>query len=361
MVQNKVKLAVCFHPGRTLSEKLEEMGMGVKEFAVRTSKPEKTVIAVIKGDSSITPDMAVAFETVTMIPAHFWMNAQRMYDEYQARLRRADLIAMSEEWMRKFPVNELVKRGWIPACANSEEKVNALFAFFGISTEKAWEDYYLNQELKIAFRISLANTKDPYAISAWLRYGELQASKILVKREYSSKLLREYLPLMKSEMANAREDWYRELQQLCADVGVKLINVPSLPKAPVSGATRWINDVPVIQLSNRYNRYDIFWFTFFHEVGHILLHGKKDVFLEGIYCSDFDMKKEEEADKFSSDLLLSKKEEEMVIAKGDYSAGSIVNMAESLGTHPSVIVGRLQHRKLIEYWQDQSLMKKVEI
>ncbi len=360
-MHDKINIAVVFHPGRTLAEKLEEMGMGIKEFAVRTSKPEKTVIAVIKGDSSITPDMAVAFETVTMIPAHFWMNAQRLYDEYQARLKRANIVAMSEEWMRKFPVNELVKRGWIPRCSTVEEKVNALFAFFGISTEKAWEDYYLNQELKIAFRISLSHTKDPYAISAWLRYGEIQASGIHTARPYSNKLLREYLPLMKAEMANARDGWYSELQKLCSAVGIKLVNVPALPKAPVSGATRWINDVPVIQLSNRYNRYDIFWFTFFHEIGHILLHGKKDVFLEGVDCSGYDMAKEGEADRFSSELLLSTTDERKIIANGDFSAGSVIGMAESLGTHPSVIVGRLQHKKLIKYWQDQSLLKKVEI
>ena len=61
------------------------MGMSVKEFAVRTSKPEKTIFAVIGGKSSVTSDMAVAFESVTKIPAHFWLNIQRGYDEYVAR------------------------------------------------------------------------------------------------------------------------------------------------------------------------------------------------------------------------------------------------------------------------------------
>lgn len=73
------------HPGETLEEKLQEMGMGLKELAVRTGKPEKTIIAVINGDSAITSDMAIQFESVTKIPAHFWMNVQRLYDEYVAR------------------------------------------------------------------------------------------------------------------------------------------------------------------------------------------------------------------------------------------------------------------------------------
>jgi len=69
------------HPGTTLDEKLKEMGMSVKEFSIRISKPEETVIAVINGKSPITPDMAVAFESVTEIPADFWMNRQSNYDE----------------------------------------------------------------------------------------------------------------------------------------------------------------------------------------------------------------------------------------------------------------------------------------
>ena len=77
------------HPGVPLSAKIQEMGMSVREFALRATKPEKTILAVIRGDSSITPDMAVIFENVTGIPAHFWMTRQRKYDEFMARQRMA--------------------------------------------------------------------------------------------------------------------------------------------------------------------------------------------------------------------------------------------------------------------------------
>ena len=75
------------HPGSTLDDKIKEMGISVKEFAVRISKPEKTVISIIKGNSSVTPEMAVAFESVTKIPAHFWIKSQRMYDEIKHNLK----------------------------------------------------------------------------------------------------------------------------------------------------------------------------------------------------------------------------------------------------------------------------------
>ena len=85
---NPKRLPEVYHPGEILEEKLQEFGMGVKEFATRVSKPEKTIIAVLKGDSSITPDMAVAFELVTKIPATMWLRHQNSYDEYVARKRR---------------------------------------------------------------------------------------------------------------------------------------------------------------------------------------------------------------------------------------------------------------------------------
>ena len=99
------------HPGITLKEKLEEMGMGPKEFALRTGKPEKTITAVLKGNSSITADMAVQFENVTKIPAQFWMNHQRGYDEYIARVKRQEVIEKAVVWARNFPLLQMTKLG----------------------------------------------------------------------------------------------------------------------------------------------------------------------------------------------------------------------------------------------------------
>ena len=358
---NISKLAVVFHPGVTLSEKLSESGMSIKEFAVRTSKPEKTIIAVINGNSSITTEMAVSFENVTKIPASFWLKKQQAYDEYVVRKNREAAVAASEKWMKLFPYAEMVRRGWIKAGKTGEEKVFALFSFFAISTEKAWNDYYINQELKVAFRISLAHTKDPYAMSVWLRQGEIQAKLFSIECGYTVKKLRAMLPQMKTLMVKGDDCFFPSLQQLCAECGIKLIVTECLPKAPVSGATRWINDVPIIQLSNRYKRYDIFWFNFFHEVGHILLHGKKDIFLENAGSFEQDPIKERQADDFASDIMLSKSEEQAIIDSQDFSEDSILNFAVKFGTHPSVIVGRLQHCKVINYWQDQGLLKNIEI
>lgn len=334
------------YPGETLAEKLEEMNMGPKEFALRTGKPEKTIIAVLKGDSSITPDMAIQFEQVTKIPAHFWMNNQRHYDEYIAREKRQSIIQQAVPWAKQFPLAEMMKKGWLPQVSTNQEKATEMLSFFGFSHHTAWEEYYFKQQLKVAFRISLAQTKEPYAISAWLRKGELQAAA-LEAAAYTDKKFKAALPKLKAIMAIHSEDFFTQLQRVCLEAGVKVVHNPCLDKAPINGATRWLNDTPFIQLTGSYKRNDNFWFTFFHEAGHILLHGKKDIFLENLDYSAKDLEKEKEADAFAVKWTLSIDEEAQIMAALPLSENDIINIAKQFNTNPAIIIGRLQDKKLI--------------
>lgn len=346
--KNNYTPPIVFHPGETLAEKLDEMGMGPKEFALRTGKPEKTIIAVLNGKSSITPDMAVQFENVTKIPANFWMNHQRSYDEFIARGKRQAVIEQAIKWVRKFPITEMTKKGWLPQEATIQEKARVMLAFFGFSNHTAWEDYYFKQQLKVGFRISLAHTKEPHAISAWLRKGELQALD-LTASDYSERNFKNALPALKSIMAEHPDNFFKQLQDICLQAGVKVVHTPALPKAPICGSTRWLNDTPLIQLTGRYKRNDSFWFTFFHEAGHIILHGKKDIFLEKVEYSDKDMAKENQADEFAESWTLSAEEESEILENVPLNEDDIRTYAKRFITHPAIIIGRLQHKGLIPY------------
>lgn len=356
--QNQYFPSVVFHPGETLSEKLEEMGMGPKEFALRTGKPEKTITNILNGDSSITPDMAVQFEVVTKIPAHFWMNHQKSYDEYQARVKRQSVIEEATEWARQFPLKDMINKSWLPDVTSIQERAAALLSFFGFANHTAWEDYYCKQELKVAFRISLSSTNEPFAISAWLRKGELQAAE-LEANEYSEKKFKEALPALKSIMVEHPDNFFARLQNICLKAGVKLVHTPTLPKAPICGSTRWLNDTPLIQLTGRYKRNDSFWFTFFHEAGHILLHGKKDIFLEKIEYSDKDKEKEKEADAFACKWTLTEDEEQEVLDAAPLSQEDIRVFAKKFNTHPAIIIGRLQHKDHIPFSFGREYFEKV--
>jgi Zn-dependent peptidase ImmA (M78 family) len=110
---------------------------------------------------------------------------------------------------------------------------------------------------------------------------------------------------------------------------------------------------PLIQLSSRYKRNDIFWFSFFHEIGHILLHGKKDVFLESVDYQPAEKEKEAEANAFAVKWTLSAQEEAIVMASDYTDEVTIVALAQQFGTHPAIIIGRLQHLRVIKHTDGQ--------
>lgn len=352
--------SVFFHPGDTLSEKLNEMGMSIKEFALRTNKPEKTVIAVINGKSSITPDMAAAFEMVTDITMRFWMNAQCDYDEYLTRRRKEEELQASCEWVKKFPISQMARMGWIEPSKNMNEMAVRLLNFFKVSSVAAWHNLYFEEKLLVAFRISLKQTKDPYAISAWLCRGEHQFN-IMNVQPYSESSLKKALPSLKEVMISEDVDFAGKIQRLCASVGVKVAYTPCLANAPIKGATRWIKGVPCIQLSNRQKREDMFWFTFFHEIGHILLHGKKNIFIDGLGSGEVNEDRESQADKFASSLLLSEVFDKEFASKDHFSDKVITDAAERYNTLPSIVVGRLQHLGKVPYSHFNFYVRNIEL
>ena len=362
MATNQYIPTVVFHPAETLREKLEEMGMGIKEFALRAGKPEKTIIAVLNEESSLTPEMAVLFENVTKIPADFWINKQARYNEFIARKRHAESIAETENWAKEFPYAEMAKHNWVAPTRKIEEKAVNLLRYFGVASHSAWEKLYMESELKVAAYTSLKHTHEPHAISAWLRQGELMAEKIEAP-VFDGKKLKGNIPAMRKLMVEQPPNFFEQLQQLCFDAGVVLLFTPKLPKVPLSGSTRWIKENPLIQLTARYGQNDRFWFTFFHELGHIILHGKKYISLENVDFAAVDPEKEQEAHDFAVKNTFSKEQEEKLLREHPHSISTedIVNYAHEFNTHPAMIIGRLQFLKLIHYSVGREFIEPVQL
>ncbi|MFA9371003.1 MAG: ImmA/IrrE family metallo-endopeptidase [Labilibaculum antarcticum] len=352
--------SIVYHPAVTLNEKLEEMGMSRKEFALRTGKPEKTIIAVLKEESSLTPEMAILFENVTKIPANFWIKKQARYNEFIARQKQEEVISKATEWAKEFPYAEMAKNNWIVSTRKTEEKSKNLLKFFGIASANAWENLYVKSKLKVAAYTSLKQTHEAHAISAWLRQGELQAKEISAP-EFSSTILKQNMEPMRQLMVDQPINFFSQLQNLCLEAGIVLLFTPKLPKVPLSGSTRWINNKPLIQLTARYKKNDSFWFTFFHELGHILLHGKKYISLENVDFAASDPKKEEEAHNFAVSKTFTIDQENEVLQNHTLTEQHIIEYAKKFNTHPAMIIGRLQFKKLIPYSVGRNFMEPIDL
>lgn len=351
---------IVFHPASSLNEKLEEMGMSRKEFALRTGKPEKTIIAVLKEESSLTPEMAILFENVTQIPAQFWINKQARYNEYIARKKHEEAISQASEWAKQFPYAEMAKHDWVVSTRYAKEKTINLLNYFGVASHSAWEKLYVETELKVAAYTSLKQSHQPHAISAWLRQGELQAKQIEAP-VYEVKKLKSNIPAMRQLMVEQPVIFFEKLQELCLQAGVILLFTPKVPKVPLSGSTRWLNNTPLIQLTARYKKNDSFWFTFYHELGHIILHGKKYISLENVDFAAADPEKEEEAHQFAVRHTFTNEQEQEVLQNKSINEQDIVDYAQKFNTHPAMIIGRLQHHGYIHYSVGKQFMEPIDL
>lgn len=356
----EVLKAILSPPGDTIQETIDAIGMSQIELAERMGRPKEKVNDIIKGREPITTATAFQLEKVLGIPASFWMNREKEYRKSLFELEEQAELEKQKDWMEEFPVKEMKKFGWLPDTSEKYILVNALLSFFSVASTNEWERIYIKNEVSAAFRISLANTSNPYSIAAWLRMGELEAKKLHLV-EYDKRKFKDVLPGIKELAFESPKDFPDKLQKICASCGVAVIYTPNLPKAPISGAARWFHNTPLIQLSGRYKTDDHFWFTFFHEAGHIIEHGKKDVFLEEVQGTVIDKGKEEEANKFATSWLLTDEQLEEIIANKPLSESKIVAFAKRFRTLPGIIIGRLQNKKLLSHSMGNHLRKQINL
>ena len=334
-------------PGDTLAEHIEFTGMSQAELAERMGRPKKTINEIIQGKAQITPETALQLERVVGIPATFWINLERNYRLRLAEIDEAETLVQAKEWAKRFPCNAMKVKGWIAFDGSSANAGKALLSFFNVASPEVYEKFYHGQVYATAYRMSEKNSKDPYAVAAWLRQGERQAELLQVPAFDRSAFEKTLMEIKKLVMSGA-DDFFPELQELCRQSGVKVVHTPCLPKALLHGSTRWVKGNPLIQLSNRLNRNDIFWFTFFHEAAHIIKHNKKDVFVEGMDYACDGKEKEAEADTFAEECLMSRKEEKEVMESGLFDKQDIKRFAEKFGTHPAIVAGRLANRGVMK-------------
>jgi addiction module HigA family antidote len=344
------------HPGETLNDILEAKGMSQLELAMRSGRPKTKINEIIKGKISITPETAIQLENVLGIPASFWNTRQKKYDEYIAKKEAAERMKEYTEWLKSMPVNEMVKLGWLNKFEDKALQTWELLKYFGVNSPSEWKSIWGCSD--VSYRQSFCFKNNPEATSVWLRKGEIEAQKINCKK-YDKQALNTALKKILSMTKENPEVFESEVIKLCAEAGVALTFIPHLKGVPVWGITRWLNpDKALIQLSLRGKYEDIFWFTFFHEAGHILLHGKKDIFIESEDNRD---SKETEADIFARDMLIPFDNWQKFIQSGNYKTKkAVTDFAKQLDISPAIVVGRLQHEKFIEFSHLNDLKRKFD-
>lgn len=329
-------------PGETLLEVLESRQMSQAELADRTGRPRKTINEIVRGKSQITAETAIQFERVLGIPASFWIAREQNYRESIARAKEVSALEGEVEWLRQIPYRSLVKLGWVRDHANKSSQVEELLRFFAVASTTSWRDIWAGAAP--AFRKSPSFESEPGAVAAWLRRGEILASEQACAR-FDEEGFRSALGQIRALSRDMRPDLPLTVRNLCNAVGVAIAFVPEVSGTRLWGASRWLTpNCALIQLSLRYKTEDHFWFTFFHEAAHILLHPRRDIFLDEE--GQEQAVQEAEADEFSRNWLIPDFQYKQFCRRGSFTCAAAERFAYEVGISAGVVIGRLQRENL---------------
>ena len=356
-------------PGLLLNDILEARGIKKQDFAKRCGRPTKIISEIISGKGPITPATALQFERVLGERAELWLNLNARYQIQQERAK--DSLRVSEKqsrrWIKKFPVKEMVEKGYLSKDTSSEKRLDSLLRFFGISSIERFDDYWDSRANLARFKQNSHHKCDENAVAVWLRQSEITASKTDCQ-PFDKKSFRNLLPKIKALTVSPWKEIEQSLINICASVGVAVALVPDLPNTGLRGAAYWLKkNKAVIVLSDRNKSEEQVWFAFFHEVAHLLLHGRKGICLSEVRTETTEQGFENEADEYAANLLIQSKEIERFKEICGSNVGSIDDkvvkfFAQSSGVSPGLFLYRLQHEGIVKWDSplNRALKRKVE-
>lgn len=324
------------NPGDSLREAIQYLKMTQKDFAQRLGITEQSLDRILKGEQPITHDTALKLELVTEISAEFWNNLESQHQR-QLRIQAARETESSiTEWVRKFDTKELLKRGYVKATNSVIELAFELLRFFNTSSIKAFDNS--SNKLVAAARSTAAYETEQIPAITYVQMGQREALKLDVTPYNRTKFIAA-LHRARAMIKEPPMDFGSVLQKDFAEAGVALVFVPLFKGVHFNGVSKWISPNKALIIMNiKGKAEDKFWFSLFHEAGHLLIHSKKQMYLSE---TKIDSQEEQEANSFAAEFLIPAKFNERIAAIS--SEADIKLLASELDISLGVIVGRYHH------------------
>lgn len=343
-------------PGRTISDLMKSRGIAPTHLAHSVDMSEDDFDGLLMGKCVLTARIAKSLEAELGASADFWLCREEQYREQLAQLSDGVDPDNNEyqAWLKSLPLRQMQELGWLEATKDRREKLRRCLDFFGVPNLDAWRRTYTDVKGAAAFRTSETFAEDAVATAVWLRQGELEADKIECK-QWNPILFAEQLPKIRALTTIAQPSVFLpQLQRLCAEAGVAVVVVKAPKGCRASGATFFGGpDKAVLLLSGRYLSDDQFWFSFFHEAGHLVLHWDADLLI--LETSDGPMSpQEDEANKFATEQLIPPSLQARLPA-ASRSLKGIMRLARDAGVSYGIVVGQMQFRGLVSQRNFNSL------
>ncbi len=346
------------HPGETLKEVLDDIGMTQRELAIRTDVTEPHISSIVNCQKDISVSFSKKLEYALDIDASFWINLQGNYDKELADFEEFNKITDDELAILK-NLKEIIKYlkdvNLIEIGAYGPILVIEMRKFLNISSL-----HRIPEICEVgAYRLSKNTSIDPYVLFTWLRMCDLMVKNQQVQTKLDIDELNKMIPLIKKLMFEDIVYIQAQLKTYLAKCGIGFSIVKSFKGAPVQGFLKKNDDGTLNLLMTARQKFaDIFWFSFFHEIGHIINGDIKDKLVDYDFAKG---KAEDRANKFAANTLIDPDEYGDFINKEDFSITSINNFCANQNIPVFILIGRLHKEEYIPYSQFSEKKIKYEI
>jgi len=348
MIKSRTYIAIP--PGTTIKEQLTDRKMSQKEFASRMDMSEKHISRLINGEVQLTCDVAMRLESVLGLPAHFWNNLEIIYREKLIKAQEENEMDSDLEIVKKFPYNEMAKNGWVEVTYNPKEKVFNLRKFFEVVNLGLVSGHLIP---RIVCRKLGDGDKSDYALISWSQKAKLESRSLSV-RAVNIEKLKTLLPDIRKMTTKNPSDFCPILRKELADCGIALTFLPHIGGSFLHGATFYDGGKIVLGMTVRGKDADRFWFSLFHEIGHIVLEHINQT--EGTTDED-----EKAADAFARNLLIPDEQFDAFTLNKDFSKTAIITFANKMEIDAGIVLGRLQKEQFIPFSRHSELKTKYEL
>ncbi|MDE0243168.1 MAG: HigA family addiction module antitoxin [Candidatus Kaiserbacteria bacterium] len=346
------EMVTAIHPGEFLVEVLDEFSITQKDLAQRIGMSEKAVNEIVKGKNPITRKTASHLSNVFPFSETYWTNLQSQYEEDILKLQKESELKEEAKVYLCDPdltetYKELSRFGLVDklrnTASNAGDIILNLRQFFGVSSLKNVEGCHTSQ---IAFRKHKGRSFNRYTTVAWLQLGMKKAQKTRVGH-FDKSALKTKLEDMAQLSQEDSSVYLPKLEEMLKDCGIVLAYMPYFKNTHAQGAATWVSpDKALIMITTTRKSEDRFWFNVFHEIGHILKHGKKECYvdLEEEGVSRRNERVEREADLFAEKYLIPDfARVRRSIMESEDVKQAILNISKKIKRSPAVIAGRIAH------------------
>lgn len=345
-------------PGAIVARILEKISLELDDFAFEVGLSSRAAKGLIEGTIAIDENIACRLASIVGSTPSFWLRCEQSYREDIERNMSAYVDDEVKAWLKQLPIREMAEFGWIERRDDPVHQAEECFRFFGVVGLEEWKLKHRKLLTGTNFRTSEAFNSQPTATSAWLRWAENKAEEVSCASWNPSAFSQVLSEIRLLSRNHHPERFVPKLRALCADVGIAVIVAPAPAGCRASGAAKLIRGrKAMIVFSFRYYSDDQFWFTFFHEAGHLLKHSEHELFLEEENGPVDEM--EMEANQFALDTLIPlERQNTMLALPQEYNA--YLSFAREIGIAPGIVVGQMQRLGYLPYSWLRKLKRRFE-